>query len=129
MTSTNEIEKVETSPCSVILKTDGRGYLRLPLQKRQKLLEEYDRSGMTAAAFAKWCGVKYTTLCGWLQRRGKESPVGSRDKPMQWAEAVVTPGDKAWSGCVILHVGTVRLEVTNAKMAIEILKELGVKTC
>ena len=38
---------------------------------RARLLAAYDRSGLSAAAFARQHGLTYTTFCGWRHRRAK----------------------------------------------------------
>ena len=37
--------------------------------RRTQLLAAFDRSGLSAAAFARQHGLNYTTFCGWRQRR------------------------------------------------------------
>jgi hypothetical protein len=39
--------------------------------RRTQLLAAFDRSGMSAAAFARHQGIGYTTFCGWRHRRAK----------------------------------------------------------
>jgi transposase-like protein len=39
-------------------------------EDRAQLLAAFDRSGLSAAAFARQQGLNYTTFCGWRQRRG-----------------------------------------------------------
>jgi len=41
---------------------------------RAQLLAVFDRSGLTAAAFARQQGLNYTTFCGWRQRRAATKP-------------------------------------------------------
>lgn len=41
-------------------------------EERERLLEEYDRSGLTQKAFAAQVGIKYATFVGWLSRRRRE---------------------------------------------------------
>ena len=43
-------------------------------KRRDQLLAAFDRSGLSAAAFARRQGLHYTTFCGWRQRRSKASP-------------------------------------------------------
>ena len=49
---------------------------RTPLHRRNQLLAAFERSGLSAAAFARQHGLNYTTFCGWRQRRSvvKASP-------------------------------------------------------
>jgi hypothetical protein len=42
--------------------------------RRAKLLAAFDRSGLSAAAFARRHGLTYTTFCGWRNRRSKANP-------------------------------------------------------
>ena len=42
-------------------------------KRRKELLAAFDRSGLTAAAFARRHGIQYTTFCGWRQRQAKAS--------------------------------------------------------
>ena len=50
---------------------------RIPSSRRTQLLAAFDRSGLSAAAFARQQGIGYTTFCGWRHRRAKTkaSPV------------------------------------------------------
>jgi hypothetical protein len=47
---------------------------RTPLRRRNQLLAAFDRSGLSAAAFARQQGIGYTTFCGWRHRRAKTKP-------------------------------------------------------
>ncbi len=55
----------------MILKTDTRGRVSTPRQKREELLAEFERSGLSGAKFAALAGVRYTTFAGWVQQRRK----------------------------------------------------------
>jgi transposase-like protein len=41
---------------------------------RAQFLAAFDRSGLSAAAFARQHGLNYTTFCGWRQHRSKAKP-------------------------------------------------------
>ncbi len=41
-------------------------------ERVKELLDEYDRSGLTQAAFARSAGVKYPTFASWIQARRAE---------------------------------------------------------
>lgn len=43
--------------------------------RRQQLLAEFDRSELSAAAFAQQRHIAYTTFCSWRQRRARSTPV------------------------------------------------------
>ena len=44
---------------------------RTTSSERANLLTAFDRSGLTAAEFAREHQINYTTFCGWRQRRDK----------------------------------------------------------
>lgn len=61
-----------------ILKVDDKGRIRIPRERREALLEEFGKSGMTATAFAKWAGIKYPTFAAWVRKRqGAQKASGS----------------------------------------------------
>lgn len=47
---------------------------RTPASRRARLLAQFERSGLSAAAFARQRGLHYTTFCGWRQRQGQAAP-------------------------------------------------------
>jgi hypothetical protein len=85
---TNMSETGET-----ILKTDTRGRVQTPPERREKLLEEFERSGLSGAKFAALVGIKYQTFAAWVKRRRKERGLAQAPSrganPVQWLEAVV----------------------------------------
>lgn len=52
---------------------DRRGRVSWPAQRREQLLDEYERSGLSQAAFARQAGVKYPTFAHWVQERRREA--------------------------------------------------------
>jgi hypothetical protein len=48
---------------------------RTTAAQRRQLLGAFERSGLSAAAFARQHALNYTTFCGWRQRQGKADPV------------------------------------------------------
>ncbi len=49
----------------------GRRTRDAELARRARLLETFDRSGLSAAAFARQHRLTYTTFCNWRQQRAK----------------------------------------------------------
>jgi transposase-like protein len=47
---------------------------RTDARRRTQLLAAFDRSGLSAAAFARQHGLHYTTFCGWRHRQAKARP-------------------------------------------------------
>ncbi|HLP01299.1 MAG TPA: hypothetical protein VK163_04680 [Opitutaceae bacterium] len=50
-------------------KRDRAGRVRMPRERREELLGEYERSGLSQAAFARRAGVRYPTFAHWVQER------------------------------------------------------------
>lgn len=77
-----------------ILKTDEKGRVRTPAARRESLLDEFERSGLSGAKFAALAGIKYPTFAVWAQQRrrqrGGRTTVRARpNDPVRWLEAVV----------------------------------------
>ena len=125
-----------------IIKRDSRGRLRTTPERREALLAEFDRSGMSGQKFAKWAGIKYTTFANWLQLRRKQgvkvvaTAKSSGKNPVRWLEAVVGPStEKAATrsktvGLIVHGPGGIRIEITDPKqvsLAVQLLRELDGK--
>jgi transposase-like protein len=120
-------------PGSEILKVDEVGRVRTPPERREGMLAEYDRSGMTGAQFARFVGVRYSTLMYWLQRRRKEAgqdeqmATPRQDHP-RWLEARVE-GEVPKSENIVVEMGSgVRILVgshAQAALAGELLRAMG----
>jgi hypothetical protein len=52
-----------------IISQDAQGRVLVTRERRESLLEEYDRSRMSGVKFAQYVGIKYSTLAYWLQSR------------------------------------------------------------
>ena len=58
-----------------LMKVDTRGRVRTTAKRRASVLEEFDRSGVSATKFAELAGIKYQTfVSGWgtTRRHGTE---------------------------------------------------------
>ena len=106
-----------------IIKTDEVGRRQTPAARRERLLDEFDRSGLSAARFAAVTGLKYSTFAAWVHRRRKQPaaakvPAKPAD-PVHWLEAVVATAQTAGepiSAVVVLQLpGGVRLDVTDER--------------
>jgi hypothetical protein len=116
-----------------IIKQDSRGRLRTTPERREALLAEFDRSGMSGQKFAAWAGIKYSTWASWVQQRRKKqgTSVPNETKPgedavnnVRWLEAVVgattkQASTKTKTGALIVHgPGGVRLELSDEKQVV-----------
>ena len=118
---------------SEILKVDEVGRVRMPPERREAMLGEYDRSGMTGAQFARFVGVRYSTLMYWLQKRRKEAgqseqTVTARQDHPGWLEARVE-GEVPKSENIMVEMGggvrTLIGNRTQAALAGEVLRAMG----
>jgi hypothetical protein len=76
-----------------IIKTDEAGRVRTPAVRREQLLDEFERSGLSGQKFAELAGIKYQTFASWAQKRrrarGLAGPVSSKPgEATRWLEAV-----------------------------------------
>jgi hypothetical protein len=55
-----------------ILSQDALGRVLIMPERRDMLLAEFDRSGMSGIRFGQYVGIKYTTLACWLTRRRRQ---------------------------------------------------------
>ena len=116
-----------------VLPVDERGRVRVSRERREALLEEFDRSGMSGAKFARLAGVKYPTFMYWLKQRGggEESLARvSRTPGINFVEALIegSAGNGAMSGLTIDLPGGARLRVESPiqlQLAAELLRMLG----
>jgi transposase len=101
MTTTTEEE-------TLILKTDVLGRVRMPKDRREAILDAFERSGMSGEAFAERIGVKYPTFATWVQkrRRNRGAYKGKAGKlvkaaPITLFEAVVETGASPSAGTTL----------------------------
>jgi transposase-like protein len=127
----------DTTTAGEILVQDTLGRVRMPREKREQILDEYERSGMSGAAFAALVGVKYSTLSSWIQQRCRKGAAASlaTAATVRWVEAVPAREVTAppTSGPLRVQIGAaVWLDVTNAGQASwagQMLRTMGVERC
>jgi hypothetical protein len=114
-----------TADGSVVLKTDELGRVKTPAARREELLDEFERSGLSGTKFAAVVGIKYPTFANWVQgrrRRGElvagKVPRTAREK-VRWLEAVVepaqNPGGQSQPVLVLALPGGARVEIGDLK--------------
>ena len=109
----------------VILRTDVLGRVTMPRERRERVLDEFDKSGLSGAEFARLSGVKYQTFANWVQRRRRERKHYPKAKkaathpPLQWVEAILDKtGPSQARSVLIMHLPNgARLEIADAAQA------------
>ena len=111
-----------------LLKVDSRGRIQISPERRSALLEEFDRSGMTGAGFARHYGIKYTTFAHWIRMRKKKRMAGS--SPEKFLLVTAETSSKAEEVLIHLPNGA-SLSVTSttqAELAGAVIRALGVES-
>ena len=119
---------MESGAVTTLLKMDALGRVRTPAARREQLLDEFERSGMSGVQFAEFVGLKYQTFATWMQHRRRrrktaavtQPPVkADAAKPVRWMEAVLdqaqSPTESNASALVLHLPGGARVELTDAK--------------
>jgi len=114
---------------AVVLKSDAVGRVKRSRAQRERLLDEFERSGLSGTKFAALAGIKYQTFAFWAQRRRKaraadgsaKVPAPSVDK-VRWLEAVVeqaqNPSRTRTTALVLQLPGGARLEIADVPQAV-----------
>lgn len=130
-----------------VLKTDVLGRVHTPKARREALLEEFERSGVSGKKFAALVGVNYQTLASWVQKRrkargqypsaAKKPAVMRGPEALRLIEALIEGGSTKAAGtdgkslCVQLP-GEARMEVHDVRQAVlaaELLRALAARSC
>jgi hypothetical protein len=62
-----------TQRSEAIIKTDVLGRVKTPAARREQLLDEFERSGLSGCKFAELAGIKYSTFATWGQKRRRQN--------------------------------------------------------
>jgi transposase-like protein len=99
---------------------DTLGRVRTPRERREAIVDEFERSGVSGVEFARLIGVKYPTLANWVQRRRTERASalppalpGESRRQMRWVEAVVAPPGQGGHALRVELPGGARLEIAD----------------
>jgi len=81
-----------------LLKSDVLDRVRMPVAKREAIVDAYERSGMSGPAFARHIGVVYSTFATWVQKRRKsrgDCPKAKSGSPSLTLVEAVVAGEKS----------------------------------
>ncbi len=119
-TSTSAVAKLPVT-------LDTRGRVRTSREQRRLILDEFERSGVSAVEFARRSGLKYSTLAGWRHRHRRSKRPGPV-RPVRLLEAVLpTSSLPAMATLPVLLPGGARLEIActaQLPLAAALLREL-----
>jgi hypothetical protein len=106
--------------------------MRTSVERRESLLAEFEKSGLSGKKFAELAGIKYQTLATWLQKRRKQGNAVKAGRTVKWLEAVVeqaqNPAAPAASSVLLRLPGGTQLELEDLKqipMAAALVRELA----
>lgn len=137
-----------------ILRTDARGWVHTPAERREALLNEFEKSGMSGKKFAPFIGIKHQTFSNWVTKRRRarqgrssgtvaaatvqtssickpQQPAAAALPRLQWMEAVVEQDNTSSKSAEVLNVhlpGGARLEISDVRqvaLAAELLRALA----
>jgi hypothetical protein len=135
-----------------VLKTDVLGRVKTCKAQRERLLDEFERSGLSGTKFAGVAGVNYQTFASWVQKRRRATGAYAKAEPLskpalvkqpkvpvtgqalQWLEAVVAENKQE---CAITDshlklqlLGGVHAEIHHARqipLAVELISQLKLR--
>ena len=99
-----------------LLKSDTVGRVRVPRERREQLLREFAKSGISARRFAQIAGVNPVTFYSWVQKERARNPsAADGGGPVSFMEAVLDCSPKMGAGAqaplVVYLCGGARAEV------------------
>ena len=117
MVATSDSDSDSVAPGAVLEKlpatADSKGRLRTSKEQRRVILAEFERSGISAIAFARRTGLKYSIFAAWVQRyRRTKRPL--KKSPLRLLEAVATQPSPVVIALQIQLPGGARLEIGDA---------------
>lgn len=87
---------------SEILPIDRKGRVRVSRERREQLLDEFEKSQVSGQKFAKLTGLKYSTFAAWVSKRRRQRaamapalPAPSKSSAVEWLETVITDAQNA----------------------------------
>lgn len=120
------MDMTHTIKADEVLKTDRLGRVRTPPDRREALLDEFERGGMSGQAFALHYGIKYQTFASWIQMRRRKragrAVTTKRGESLRLVEAIVetgSHGETALGKVVRVELpGGASVEVSEGRQAI-----------
>lgn len=99
--------------------------MRTSAARREQLLAEFERSGLSGPKFSELAGIKYQTFATWVQRRQRQLGAASKvpvstTESVKWLEAVMASASPAGGGAALVLAlpGGVHVEVADERQAV-----------
>ena len=108
---------------------EGARRERVSAQRREALLDEFERSGLSGVQFARRAGLKYPTFAAWVQNRRRKTqatPSPSGPKAVAFIEAV--PDADPHGPLTVELAGVARVEVRSASQLHAVAELIGMLT-
>ena len=111
-----------TQADEVVIKADVLGRVRTSRERREQLLDEFERSGLTGQKFAAVVGINYQTFATWAQKRRRQRgayPAVKTPKQLRWLEAMVEEGQSGGdkNPLVLELPGGAKVQINDAQQA------------
>lgn len=74
---------IQETTSGALVKSDRVGRTRYTKSYKEEVIRVYEQSGMSAAAFAEHCGVKYPTFASWIGKANRSAAGGAHFKSDQ----------------------------------------------
>lgn len=104
-----------------ILKRDDLGRVQSTAESRAEAVAEYQRSGLSATAFAKMAGIAPNTFWNWLHAQGltqkRPRALAGESKPVRFMQVTPLPVSSTMALQVRLPGGVI-IEVADAAQAV-----------
>jgi len=120
MTSTTSLVPTAEPQEPNLIKTDVLGRMHRTPEQRERILDEYERSGLSGGKFAALCGVKYQTFAAWLARRKSQRQTPPKrqshrkSNQIQWLEASMQPVTATNASLLLQLPGGGQAQVSNS---------------
>lgn len=112
---------------SSVIRSDRRGRMLISAPQREALLDEFDRSGLSAMAFCRLHGLVYQTFATWVQKRRRRSSTAPA-----FAEVIVESREEARPAVIaslrVVVPGGAVIEMTHREqlpLAVELIRALA----
>jgi hypothetical protein len=125
---------IQKEPTSSVLRRDTQGRVQTPPELREQILDEFEKSGLSAPKFAELHGINYQTFASWRKRRKDNLSKKGLPKAGQSGQVFtfleVTPGQPLISegqaeGLIVDLKGGHRVTICNDAQICQLAKLIG----